>query len=38
MVLGRGREFLVLERDPPELQVPQGWEARSVHWSVVGTA
>jgi len=38
MVLGPGREFLVLGRDPLRLQLPQGWEAHSVRRSVVGAA
>ncbi len=38
MVLGPGREFLVLGRDPLRLQPPQGWEAHSVRRSLVGTA
>lgn len=38
MVLGPGREFLVLGRDPLRLQPPQGWEAHIVRRSVVRTA
>jgi hypothetical protein len=38
MVLGPGKEFLVLGRDPLRLQLPQGWEAHSVRRSPVGTA
>lgn len=38
MVLGPGREFLVLGHDPLRLQLPQGWETHSVRRSVVGTA
>jgi hypothetical protein len=38
MVLGPGKEFLVLGRDPLRLQVPQGWEAHGVRRSTVATA
>ncbi len=38
MVLGPGKEFVVLGRDPLRLQLPAGWEAHSVRRSAVGTA
>ncbi|HET7851084.1 MAG TPA: hypothetical protein VFL51_18705 [Pseudolabrys sp.] len=38
MVLGPGKEFLVLGRDPLRLQLPQAWEAHSVRRSTVATA
>jgi hypothetical protein len=38
MVLGPGKEFLVLGRDPLRLTLPQGWEAHSVRRSAIGTA
>ncbi len=38
MVLGPGKEFLVLGRDPLRLQVPQGWEAHGVRRSTVAAA
>jgi hypothetical protein len=38
MVLGPGKEFLVLGRDPLRLTLSQGWEAHSVRRVPVGTA
>jgi hypothetical protein len=38
MVLGPGKEFLVLGRDPLRLQLPPGWEAHSVRRSAVSAA
>lgn len=38
MVLGPGKEFLVLGRDPLRLQLAQDWEAHSVRRSTVATA
>jgi hypothetical protein len=35
MVLGPGKEFLVLGRDPLRLELPQGWESHSVRRSAV---
>ena len=38
MVLGPGREFLVLGRDPLTLRIQHGWEAHTVRRSVVASA
>ncbi|MBX6426586.1 MAG: hypothetical protein IRZ09_11770 [Variibacter sp.] len=38
MVLGPGREFLVLGRHPLGLRIPQGWEAHGVRRSAVDSA
>jgi hypothetical protein len=37
MVLGPGREFLVLARDPLSLRLPPGWEAHAVRRAPVAT-
>jgi hypothetical protein len=37
MVLGPGREFLVLGRDPLSLRLPPDWEAHAVRRSAVGS-
>jgi hypothetical protein len=38
MVLGPGREFLVLGHDPLKLQLPPGWEAHGVRRSAIASA
>lgn len=38
MVLGPGKEFLVLGRDPLRLRLPQGWEAHGVQRSAIAAA
>ncbi|HEX5420999.1 MAG TPA: hypothetical protein VFY39_13450 [Gammaproteobacteria bacterium] len=38
MVLGPGKEFLVLGRDPLRLQLPPGWQAHGVRRSAVSRA